>query len=649
MPVVTTDPINQTVCSGDTTSFTIEATGATPMTFIWESSSDGTMWDTVFNGDMYAGATSDTLVVYSSLALNGMMYRGSAFNGDGADTSNSATLTVDTAFAGTISGTNPLCIGATAPFTSSVPGGVWSNADHTVDTFDASGVLAALSFGTDTVFYMATNTCGDATSWLEIRVDTAVSAMPVTGPSDVCVGNVITLSNVNVLGTGVWSTTTGNVSVSSAGVVTGVAGGIDTVTYAFTNGCSSVSSYAIVNIDTVITPGTISGPSEVCAGSWVSLTSSITGGIWLSGATSVAVVSSTGNVTGISQGTSLISYYQSNSCGASFASHSITVHVPAGPITGNDSVGIDSMLHLMNIATGGMWYSDDTTIAFADTMTGWVTGRATGVTTIHYDVTNICGTSSATTAMHVGPLPSAGTISGPDTVCAGSTITLTGSVAGGTWESVHPDSATIDMTTGVVTGVARGRDTIYHYVTNAFGTSRVRKNVYVHDAPEITFSGTTTFAMGASYRLDTVKPAGGVWSSSDPSTLLFISWDHFVPLKPGNATITYTATNTCGSTTRTFDITIPGATDVATVAGNNGNMVVYPNPTKGAISINLSTSTSEQVIVTLTNILGEKVKEFNITTNAKNDVIFDQPSGIYLLTAITADGVRHTARLSVTN
>ena len=39
-PVVTTDPANSTICAHDTTYFHVVATGATPLSFMWQYSDD---------------------------------------------------------------------------------------------------------------------------------------------------------------------------------------------------------------------------------------------------------------------------------------------------------------------------------------------------------------------------------------------------------------------------------------------------------------------------------------------------------------------------------------------------------------------------------------------------------------------------------
>ncbi len=658
-PVVTTEPTGDTVCTGSTVMMRVAATGTAPITFMWEFSADGgVMWDTVENGAVYTGASNDTLSVLTSTALNGMHYRCLLFNADGSDTTMSAALGVDTAFAGVISGPARLCDGSTVTFTSSVLGGIWSNVNLAVDTTSPTGMVEARAFGGDTIKYTITNTCGTITSTRLIRVDTTVTGQPITGPTHVCVGNTIALNNVNVVGSGVWSVgVTGRSSISSTGVVTGIGAGADTVIYNFTNACSAVSSSLIIDVESVLPAGSISGASAVCAGSWTTLTSSVSGGMWISSSTPVAVVSSVGNVTGIAQGSALISYYRSNSCGASFSTHTINVEVPAGAISSNDSVGIDSFLILTNPTPGGTWSTADASIANivgADT----VRGVDTGVTTITYAVTNSCGTSSSTITMNVGPLPDAGTISGPDTVCVGGTITLTASIPGGVWTNKHDTLSSI-TSSGVVTGIESGRDTIFYTVNTAFGSKRILKRIFVNQPPVITVTGPATVAFAGGYYLVGI-PGGGTWSTNNAAMTVFTSissyvdagvfksFCNFVVLDTGSARVTYNATNGCGSSSKFFDLNLPGnVSGVADVKGANGKLNVYPNPSQGALTLNIATATTEQVVVTVANVAGQVVKTFKIASNTATNVMLDQPAGVYMLSATTADGIRHTASVSI--
>ncbi|GAA4463564.1 hypothetical protein GCM10023093_12320 [Nemorincola caseinilytica] len=644
--MVTTDPVADTACSADHAWFHVAATGTAPLTFMWEYSNDGgTSWDTTADGSVYLGTYNDTLRVTADMSLNGYRYRCVVINTSGMDTSAAAILTVDTT-AAFITGAMPVCEGGTIALANAVAGGTWSTLHPTISTIDAAGVVTGVDFGIDTAVYTVTNTCGISSESARIRVDSAMVPYPIMGPDQVCIGNSITLTNANVIGTHTWSTdVVPHSTISAAGVLTGGSAGIDTITYSMTNACNTVTVQAVVEVESLLAAGTISGASAVCAGSWTTLTATATGGMWISGNTSVAVVSTSGNVTGIGIGTSVISYYQSNSCGASVATHTITVDIPAAPIGGNDSVGIDSNLLLTNIVPGGVWTSTNFVVATIGSSSGMVHGEATGSAFIRYTVTNTCGTTVSSIVLHVGPLPSPGTLSGPDTVCTGGMITLTPSVAGGTWVSRHDTLATV-TSGGVVTGVEAGKDTIDYYVTTAFGRSRVFKAVYVNEAPVITLTGPGSIALGGYYTLG-ATPTGGTFTSSNPGMAPLIGYGFFVVLDTGTSVFTYTKTNGCGTRSKTFTVHLPGTSDVRSVGAGTASLSIFPNPTQGALTVNLTSGVREDVVMILTNVTGQKVQEFIVPSNTATNVVIDQPAGIYMLTAVTKDGNRHSARITV--
>ena len=654
-PVIGTQPRDTAICSGSTAWFSIAATGTVPITFIWAVSADaGVTWDTVHNSSVYSGATSDTLRVLANTSLSGYMYLCIATNGSGADTSTSATLHVDTANSGTISGNAPVCAGSTITLASTVSGGIWSNVNHTIDTVDNGGNVYGKAQGFDTVKYKVTNTCGVTTSWVVVRVDTVVSNLPITGPGTTCIGHTISLANANVYGTWAWSATYGFASVNHAGVVDGLASGTEIISYSFTNACNSIDTFTSVEVDTVLDHGTISGPSQVCAGSWIHLSETMSGGIWLSSSSSVAVTDMAGNVTGVSQGVTIISYFLSNGCGVSTATDTINVFDVASGISGLDSVGIGATRTLFDTALGGTWSTTDTAIT-VNSITGVVTGVHAGTGTVTYSVTNICGTSSAVFTMYVGT-PNAGIIHGPDSVCRGTTISLIDTLApGGIWTSADDTIATVDGLTGVVHGLARGIDHITYTLTNGFGTATTVTAVYVNSAPIDSISVPAVFALSGYYTFLGFTKKGsawvatpGTWTSSNTAVGNFIGTPgFFVIYGSGTTTVHYTVHNTCGTTDTSFVVNVAYPNGVNGVANTTSELNVYPNPSTGNFTINLLSGITEQATVTITNIVGEKVKEFTMSTNQPTDLKLDQPEGIYFLTAASSTG-KYSAKITIT-
>ena len=116
---------------------------------------------------------------------------------------------------------------------------------------------------------------------------------------------------------------------------------------------------------------------------------------------------------------------------------------------------------------------------------------------------NGCSTNGSISGkITVNPLPTAGTITGANEVCVGSTTTLgTGTMTGGSgtysstiWSSSASSNATVSAT-GVVTGVAGGSTNISYTVTDSKGCispSSTAFSVTVNAVPIINSLSDTT-------------------------------------------------------------------------------------------------------------------------------------------------------------
>jgi len=749
VPVITTQPVNDSVCVSANPVFSIVAADTSStltLHYLWQVSTDGgTSWSAV-GGSKYSGDTTSSLTINNDSTFNNYLYRCIVTDTSGSVTSSSAKLSVSYPLsAGSITASDSVCIGASVTLTHTVSGGVWSSFLSTLATVNSSGVVSGVAKGTDTIYYSVSNICGTffakgivrvdslpnsasltgtspicvstndtftatlpggvwshsniiadtlaaaagaitgraqgfdtikytiadlhacaSTSKFVVRIDTTVVAVPITGPTNVCRGDNIRLMDANVLGTWIWTASNSNASVTSGGWVHGSSyglNGMDTISYMFTNTCNSVNDSFVVQIDTLINPGTISGATSLCAGSWIHLTASSSGGFWENDNHVVAVVDAIGNVTGYSQGTTVVSYQlSSGSCGYSIATHSVTVNALAGPINGIDSVGVGHTATLSDTTVNGTWSSSNNTICTIGSSTGIVTGIATGTCNISYTVTNACGTTYTTLLMYVGTPPSAGTITGPSIVCIGHVIGLSDAAfPGGVWSIDSPMYATISPTSGTVNGISTGGNlyadstkTVHalYIIHNAFGYDTISHTITVRHSPVLILTGPKIVGLGGSYFIDAI-PYGGTWSLSnnhvgeiayvtDSSGLHERSMATLVVLNDGTDTITYTYTDPhgCGTVDSIFVVSLGGGSvnGVKNVAGENIAMQVYPNPTTGQFTINIPSTTDEQVLVTVSNLVGEKVKEIRMNTNEPAIVNMDEPAGIYILSAMTSGG-----------
>ena len=158
------------------------------------------------------------------------------------------------------------------------------------------------------------------------------------------------------------------------------------------------NSYAI--------PGTtpIVGTTPICTGTTTTWTNSSTGGIWTSSNPAVATISTTGVITAVSQGTSIITFAMTASCGIVRTTKLLKVIAAphAGIITGADTVCPGHTIRLYDTVAGGVWTSLDTTIAKIND-TGLVSAILTGLDTILYVVTNACGSDTERYTIYVSP------------------------------------------------------------------------------------------------------------------------------------------------------------------------------------------------------------------------------------------------------
>jgi uncharacterized protein YjdB len=451
-----------------------------------------------------------------------------------------------------ITGTSVYCVGESGTLTSSSSGGVWISGSTSVATVGAaSGVITAVSAGTSTVTYSIS-----ATGCITTSVVT-VNPLPssVSGTLAACVGSTSALSSTPSGGT--WTSSTASVGSidASTGIVTGVSAGTTTVTYTLSTGCTRTAVFTVNPLPTGIT-----GTAAVCIGAGTSLTGTPTGGTWSSSNTAIATVTLTGGVvTGVSAGTVTISYRLATGCGITTT---ITVNPFPDAISGPTSVCVGSTITAASTSTGGTWSSSNTLIASVGSSSGVVTGVSAGTAVLTYTLPTGCFVPRAIT---VNPLPSAGTISGPSSVCVAATSTVTSTVSGGTW-STTTGKASISAT-GILTGVAAGLDTVKYTVSTVCGTATSIYAVTVNPLPVAgTITGTALVCSGLTSTLSS-SVTGGSWSSGSTTIASVSSAGVVTGNALGTASISYTVTNSCGSASATIVVTVTAAANAGSLSG----------------------------------------------------------------------------------
>lgn len=297
----------------------------------------------------------------------------------------------------------------------------------------------------------------------------------IKGPLTVCVGASVTLSDTS--SGGFWGSTSTYYVKNVGAVFTGISAGTATITYVIYNSCSTVGISRSLTV-LPLPAASISGPLAVCAGSTITLSGSPSGGAWTYTSSGVASVTGGCIITGISPGTTLISYSASNTCGTAVATRVTTVSIfpSAGTILGPLTACMGDSVLLTDSISGGVWSSSNTSIATVGSVTGIMTGSALGTATISYKVSNVCGTAMTTQTISVNPPTDAGLIAGPDSICVGKSLTLSESVGGGAWSTVTGKAS---ISGGIIHGITPGFDTVVYAVVTC-DTAKAKRVVYVH-------------------------------------------------------------------------------------------------------------------------------------------------------------------------
>ena len=274
-----------------------------------------------------------------------------------------------------ISAASQVCIGSTINL-SPTTGGTWASSDNSKATVTNAGVVTGVAAGSATFTFTNTTTgCSKTTP------SVTVNALPVvSAASQVCVGSTITLSPTTG---GTWaSSDNSKATVTNAGVVTGVAAG--SATFTFTNtttGCSNTTTLVTVNALPVV-----SGASQVCVGSTITL-SPITGGTWVSSDNSKASVTNAGVVTGGASGSASFTFTNTTT-GCSNTTSSVTVSsLPSLPVISDATYCMNTVATALTAtATVGhtlQWYGTNSTGGTAIITAPTPSTASTG-TTLYY-------------------------------------------------------------------------------------------------------------------------------------------------------------------------------------------------------------------------------------------------------------------------
>lgn len=277
-PTITSNPTNTTLCSGESTSFSVTASGGISLSYQWQYN-NGTSWVAASNGtpsgSSYSGLGSPNINV-SGLSATGASsaydYRvvvSSTGNGCSSATSNAATATISK-IPSITNNSSSLCQGDQKTLTTDIDPNVTWSVSPSCPSCISGNVFTAPDPGSASANYTITARNTTNTSCSEFFIQTVYKNVTADAGVDIeqCNNNVFNMSATTPsVGSGNWTATSGTVAWTNQTSPTATATLLSptaTVRWTVTNGdCSAFDEIDLTNyaLPTVSNAGT---DSEIC-------------------------------------------------------------------------------------------------------------------------------------------------------------------------------------------------------------------------------------------------------------------------------------------------------------------------------------------------------------------------------------------------
>ena len=338
-------------------------------------------------------------------------------------------------------------------------------------------------------------------------------------------------------------------------------------------GCIDTLYYIIDTAPRRILPPITSIKDSICAGNTMVVSNAASGGVWFNTNSTIATITNLNATsvifTGLNNGRDSLIYYAKNRYGCSdtsvFKSFYVVGHkLPA--ISGKSVVCLNDTIHLSDSIAGGTWSLDSSKYATIDAA-GVLSSVKYGSVKVKYVYTNYFGCKDSTTKqIQIGypPLPP---VIGNNTICAKTTTTLTNATAGGVWTSASSGVATVNASSGTVTGVTAGTAVIKYTYTPGACSDSAKFTITVNAPVNTPITGDTIICTGKSTVLSN-SSAGGSWSSSNTAVASTVG-STVNGVKGGSAVISYMYTSNGCPDTVTYKFKVVDYPKVSAIGGDS--------------------------------------------------------------------------------
>ena len=531
-----------------------------------------------------------------------------------------------------IIGSTLLCVTSTSTLTDLTGGGTWTATGGHATIGSLTGVAVGVSTGTSTIYYTLPTGCA---AWTVVTVTPTSVIDTIHGPTTVCAGSTITLTDLT--SGGVWGTSNPLIATisSSTGVLTGVASGVVVVSYSAAGTCGTATQTRNVTVVGSTSAGIISGASSVYVGSTVALSETITGGVWSSSNPSIAAIGTSGIVTGIAAGSATISYYVTGCSGPAVATFPITV-APINGIsghvlfTGTPYYGnVKVWLITYNSTTFDLQAVDSTVVSCSGSSVYY---QFLGASTGSYRMKANIDTTSATT----GYIPTYHTSS--SYWSAATVLTHTAGTS-----DVNQD---ITMGTGTIT------------TGPGFIGGNVLLGANKGTAATIPSKGLLIFVKNAAGTIlqRTFTDASGNYSFSNLALGSYVVYPELLNYATTAFTgINLTAASSSATNTNFTQHTIskkitPVTAAVSNVSPSESSVIIFPNPSNGNVTIQWDAVANETGIVVISDITGRQIVkttlDVNVGTGIKQLDLSSLTNGLYMISVKSAS-INYNSKIQI--
>lgn len=527
-----------TICAGQSVTYTNTSVGATTFSWTFPGGSPGT------------GSTSPIVVTYATAGTYTTTL--TATNGSGSNTS-TQTITVNAIPTNTASNTGPYCAGATIQLnaTAGATDYDWTGPNSFVQNNTQNPTIASsttLNTGIYTVTITNASGC-TATATTSVTVN-AIPTANATNGGPYCEGATIQLNSVGGSATDDWagpSYTQNNLQNPTRPSATLAMAGTYTVTVTNGAGCSATSTTTVVVNTNPTASATNTGP--YCSGATIQLNS--VGGTatddWTgplayaqSNTQNPTIPSSTTGMGGVY----VVTVTNGAGCTATATTTVVVNPTPASTASNTGPYCPGSTIQLNS--GGGTSYSWSGPSAFSNGTQNPTIPSASIANDGVYTVTVTTGScsSTSTTTVIVANTGSA-TASNTGAYCEGETIDLN-TIAGGVgYAWTGPNSFSDNIQNPNITSATTIMAGTYSVTVTFVGgcTSSATTTVTVNTnpaAPIITLSGSPTFCSGNSIDLTSSYASGNTWSTSATTSAITVN-------SGGTYVVTFTDGNGCSN------------------------------------------------------------------------------------------------------